>query len=101
MTLLCTCKTHIRVNRKMCLVQNETYIFVVDTFEKYQLPVGTFSMGLVLEGPTQLFHCYWYTKDCIQSRAAHTLYIEANRKAKVIKEERVNVSSREKWLSQL
>lgn len=65
----------------------KTYIFVIDTFEKYQLPVGTFSMGLVLEGPTQLFHCYWYTEDCIHRRAGHTLYRGGNTEVKVKKEQ--------------
>lgn len=50
----------------------KTYIFVIDTFQKNQLPVGTFSMSLVLEGPAELFHSYWYTEDCIQSGAGHT-----------------------------
>lgn len=59
---------------------------MVDTFEKYQLSVGSLCMGLVLEGPTQLFHCYWYTQDCVESRAAHTL-CRRKREETVIKEE--------------
>lgn len=48
----------------------ESYIFVVDTFEQHQFPVGSLCMGLVLERPTQLFHCNWDAKDCVKCRAA-------------------------------
>lgn len=56
----------LRINSK-----SKSYIFVIDTFEQHQLPVGTLSMSLVLKGPTKLFHRHRYTKDCIQSRAGH------------------------------
>lgn len=54
--------------------KRQSHIFVVDTFEQHQLPVGTLGVGLVLEGPTQLFHRHWNTEDCVQSRAGHTSY---------------------------
>lgn len=56
--------------------ERQPYIFVVDTFEQHQLPVGTLSVGLVLEGPTQLFHRHWNTEDCVKSRAGRTSYGE-------------------------
>lgn len=54
----------ILLNVKLCF-KSKSYIFVVDTFEQHQLPVGTLSMSLVLEGPTQLFHRHRYAEDCI------------------------------------
>lgn len=56
---------HQMFNTFYCRLKKKIYIFVVDTFEQHQLPVGALSVGLVLKGPTQLFHCHWYTEDCI------------------------------------
>lgn len=50
----------------------KSYILVVDTFEQDQFPVGSLSMGLILEGPTQLFHCHWDSEDCVKCRTAQT-----------------------------
>lgn len=43
---------------------------MVDTFKQNQLPVGPLSVGLVLEGPTQLFHCHWDSEDCVERRTS-------------------------------
>lgn len=44
-----------------------THIFVVDTFEEHQFPVGALGVGLVLERAAELLHRYRDPKNSIQS----------------------------------
>lgn len=44
-----------------------THIFVVDTFEEHQFPVGALGVGLVLERAAELLHCNRDPKDSVQS----------------------------------
>jgi len=45
--------------------KSKSYIFVIDTFEQHQLPVGPLGMGLVLERPAELLHCHRNTQVCV------------------------------------
>lgn len=55
--------------RSVVVVENVTYVLVIDAFEQHQFSVGSLGVGLVLKRPAELFYSYRDAQDSVQSRA--------------------------------
>lgn len=51
------------------MLQNVTYVLVIDAFQQHQFSVGSLGVGLVLKRPAELFYSYRDAQDGVQSGA--------------------------------